>query len=295
MKHLTPLALIAWLALPAQSSPPAPVVVHAWVRSESGGPARDLQHDQFEVRVDGEPVPLASLTARTGPASVVLLLDVTRSNAWRARPLDQQLGDFAAALDPNDHLMLATIGPSIALSPFQPATHDIRADVRRAVDEGLQRGVHNSPIWDAAYRAITVLAAQPPPRMILLLSDGRATGNRYGLIEIADFAMANGITINILLRHTAATIRQTTDTAVLVQPGVPLEALATYTGGVLFVYPQNQDAEARARLTHVAGALRALHAFTFTPPVRDGLAHRLEIRAKHPGVKVHAPLAFVAH
>lgn len=293
MSRVTRLALAAWLAVPAQTPAP-PIVVHGWVEDGSWQPATELHGEDFEILVDRQPVRLHSLTRRRGPASIVLLLDATRSTLWTPRPLDAQVGTFTASLGADDRLMLATIGKTVTFSAFRPAVQDIQEDVRRAVEDGAERGSSNTPIWDAIHQAVTLLAAEPPPRAILLLSDGRATGNRYGLVEIADYAMFHGVTVNIVLRQTAQRIRQTQQTAALVQPGAPLEGLAEYTGGVLFFYPQLQDEEARARFTHIAATVRAQHAFAFTPPVRDGQPHRLEIRSKRPGIKVHAPRAFIA-
>jgi hypothetical protein len=293
MSRVIALALVAWILLPLQTPAPA-VVVHGWVEDEGWEPVTDPSREDFDVLVDGVPVRLDSMPRRQGPASTVLMLDATRSTLWMPRPLDEQLGAFAASLGSEDRLMFASLGEKVTFSSFEPATRDIRDDVRRAIEDGSERGFGNSPVWDALHEAITRLAAQPEPRTILLLSDGRATGNERGLAEVADHAMANAVAINIILRHAPQRIRQGPKTAVLVQPGAPLEVLAEYTGGVLFYYPELQDDQARTRFTHLAASVRALHGFAFTPPVRDGRPHRLEIRSKRPGIRVHAPSAFIA-
>ena len=293
MTRVALLALAVGILSAVQMPAPA-IVVHGWAENEAWKAETDLRREEFEVFVDGVAVPLESLRPRQGPASIVLLLDATRSTLWMPRPLDEQLGTFTAFLGSDDRLVFASLGESVTFSPFRPPSLDIREEVRRAVERGAERGFGNSPVWDAVHQAVTLLSAAPPPRTILLLSDGRATGNKYGLAEVADHAVANGVAVNIVLRHTAERIRQSTRTAALVQPGAPLEVFTEYTGGVLFYYPQLQDDQARARFAHLAASVRALHAFAFTPPVRDGQPHRLEIRSTRPGVKVHAPLAFLA-
>jgi hypothetical protein len=67
-----------------------------------------------------------------------------------------------------------------------------------------------------------------------------------------------------------------------------------YTGGFLFTYPERRQEDARTMFGFAASVLRGLHAFRFAPPVSDGSSHRLEIRSKTLGVKVHVPIAFVA-
>ena len=294
MSRFVALSVVAgWILLPVQTAAP-PVVVHGWVENEAWQAETDLRREDFEVLVDRVPVALESVTARQGPASIVLLLDATRTTLWMPRPLDEQLGIFAASLGPEDRLLFASLGEKATFSSFGPANRDIRDDVRRAAEDGAERGFGNSPVWDALHEAVTRLAAEPPPRSILLLSDGRATGNKHGLVEVADYAMANSVAINIVLRHAPQRIRQGPQTAVLVQPGAPLEVLTAYTGGVIFYYPELQDDQTRARFGHLAASVRALHAFAFTAPVRDGQPHRLDIRSTRPGIKVHTPLAFLA-
>jgi hypothetical protein len=138
----------------------------------------------------------------------------------------------------------------------------------------------------------------------VLLTDGRATGNRHSLAEAADHAMANDVSVNVIAKHSARQIRQSgsqaggttgpASTAVLVQPSAPLKGIASYTGGQFFTYPELQESEASTIFSFTGSAVRGLHAFVFSAPSRDGAAHRLGIRSRRPGFKVHAPLAFVA-
>ena len=122
---MTGLAIVlgacAWIMLPAQPQA-APVVVHAWAENGSWQPAPDLARDDFEVLVDGQRVTLQSVAPRDAGASIVVLLDATRSALWTPRPLAEELGMFASALGPADRLMLGTISDKVEFSPFRPST-----------------------------------------------------------------------------------------------------------------------------------------------------------------------------
>jgi hypothetical protein len=225
---------------------------------------------------------------------MVILIDTTRSVMWETDVLEQHLSELAATLGPQDRISIAGFGARSRLAPFVSAQRDIRAELRLALDRRDQEGYGRSPIWDAIHEAVTTLSREPPPRAILLLSDGRATGNHYGLSEIADYAMAHGVCINVVLKHSSQWITQGGGTAALVQPGAPILGLASLSGGMYFTYPERQDDQAKAVFKRIASTLTATHVFSFTPPQFDNLAHRLVIRPIRTYVNVHAPFGFVA-
>jgi hypothetical protein len=308
IRHLMRPALLTIGILPAAMAAPAPepqALVHAWIENERGQPAADLRIEDFEVYVDGVTVPLQSLSPSRTSASVIVLLDTSRTVRWNAQRLAGHIGEFAASLAPHDELMIATFGGHDQFRAFKPAGQYERDEVLGAIEVRGDRGYGASPIWDSLHQAVTLLAGRRPPRSIVLLTDGRATGNRHSLAEAADHAMANDVAVNVIAKHSARQIRQSgapagsatgpASIAVLVQPSAPLKGFASYTGGQFFTYPELPEAEATTIFSFTASAVRGLHAFVFTPSSRDGAAHRLGIRSRRPGFKVHAPLAFVAH
>ncbi len=287
------------------SSTSAPeTVVHAWVENEHGQPAADLRGEDFEVSVDGVAVALESLSPSTTSASIIVLLDTSRTVPWNEKRIAEQIGQFAASLAPHDELMIATFGGHEQFRAFMPAGRGVREEVLRAIDVRGDRGYGASPIWDSLHQAASILAARRPPRAIVLLTDGRATGNRHSLAEASAHAIANEVSVNVIATHSARRIRQSSpsvsgspgpaSSVVLVQPSLPLKQIASDTGGQFFSYPDLQNAEATAIFSSTASVVRGLHAFVFTAPSRDGGAHRLAIRSRRPGFKVHAPLAFIA-
>lgn len=270
------------------------ITVHGWVEDARRVLLLDLNPGDFEVAIDDATVPVQGVAPRSASMSIIVLLDASRSVRWPARPLDQQLEGFTGSLNPEDRVMVATCCARTTFGPFKPAREDTREDVRAALDIDDEEGFAGSPIWDAMHEAITILSRQPAPRALILMSDGRSSGNRYGLSDVADHAMASGVSVNIIAKHSAQHLYQAGNTVAIVQPTAPLESVTRYTGGILFTYPERRDEDAKTMFGFAASVLRGLHAFRFAPPVSDGKSHRLEIRSRTTGVKVHAPAAFRA-
>ena len=275
-------------------TPNEEVTVHGWVEDARRVLLLDLNPGDFEVAIDDATVPVQGVAPRGASMSIIVLLDTSRSVHWPTRPLDQQLADFIGTLKPDDRVMVATCCARTTFGPFRPAREDARDDLRAALDIDDDEGFAGSPIWDAMHEAITILSRQPPPRALIVMSDGRSSGNRHGLGDVADHAMAGGVSVNIIAKHSAQHLYQAGNTVAIVQPTAPLESLTRYTGGMLFTYPERRDEGAKTMFGVAASVLRSLHAFRFAPPVNDGKPHRLEIRSKTAGVTVHAPTAFRA-
>lgn len=289
------LAAVSQVPLPPNAAPAAGTVsVYGWVENLQGKPTASVKATDFEALVDGIRVPIKAVVPPRTTASIVLLLDTSRSAGWTPRPLDDQLGLFASSLDPKDRLMIATFGGRATAAAFRPAGEDIRGAVRRLLELEDDEGYGNSPVWDAIHGAVAVLSEQPVPRSVLLLTDGRATGNRYGLADVAGYAVAHGVALNVVLKHSMQMISQSGGTAALVQPGAPIQELANYTGGMYFTYPERQEDRIREIFTLIASAADTTLGFTFAVSTLDGSPHRLDIRSARTDLTVHAPSAFVA-
>ena len=268
-------------------------IVHGWIADDQNRPLTTITPADLEVFVDGQPAPIESIRAR-GSLSLSVVIDTSRSVRWDRDALGEQLLVLHEALRPGDRLRLSTVGGRAFDTPFRAGVPDVKRDVRRALDQGNDDGYGATPLWDALHDAVTVLAREPAPRAILLLSDGRSTGNHHGLVEIADYAMAHDVLVYVIARNTAQRIRQSRESAVLVQPAAPIEVMAIYTGGHLYTYPEGQREAAALLFSELAAQLTALHAFAFTSPIRDGQPHELRVVPTRPGYRARAPQAFVA-
>lgn len=267
--------------------------VYGWVADDQNRPLPAITAADVEMFVDEQRAVIESIRAR-GSLSLAVVLDTSRTVRWDREALGDELLALHKALKPGDRLRLSTVGGRPFSTPFRTGIPDLKRDVRRALDQGNGDGYGATPLWDALHAAVTLLAAEPAPRAVLLLSDGRATGNRHGLVDVADYAMEQHVLVHVIVRNAAQRIRQSPDRAVLVQPAAPIDVMATYTGGNLYTYPEAQREVAGLLFAGLGHQLSALHAFTFASPIRDGQPHTLRVVPTRPGYRARAPQAFVA-
>jgi hypothetical protein len=95
-----------------------------------------------------------------------------------------------------------------------------------------------SPAWDAVDAAVDLLQSQRGRRAIVLVTDGRSTGNVHSLGEATDRAQATGVSVFIVGLGLDETFYQGWNVALpketqraRVRPAAPLELLASATGG----------------------------------------------------------------
>ena len=193
------------------------------------------------------------------PVDVVLIVDVSHSvtsgGIKRDRTLVPETGSaLADALQPGDIARLGTFGDEITIDP----TRLREADAVRAAAARLgERVGGRSPIWDALVTAASAFDDDSPgARGIIVLTDGRSTGNRIGFAEALAQLRSRRVPVFVVSLDRSA--RPIPD------PGARLEQLARETGGTcLFV-----DRPALpAAIKRSVGSLRAISATV--PPRRN--------------------------
>jgi VWFA-related protein len=297
-----PIAVAAWIVFVAAAAPSSQrsplVLVDVAVEGTDGKSVTGLTRDDFEIVTGGATRPVESCAAgREQPLSLVLLFDVSSSmdislkrsvmragvEKWfvdRLAPLDRvQVGSFAAHI---------SIGPTFAGNP-----RALLAAVRTALDPREADTFGPSPVWDAVDAAIAALARASGRRAVLLVTDGRATGNRQGPEESGARAIAAGVTVSVVGEDWEMTLRQDGNSGVRVRPGVALEWIANATGGLYL--PDNASPPAPGPiLERLLEDLHERYTLGFTPALRDGHAHALEVHVKRPGLKTRTRRSYVA-
>ena len=150
-----------------------------------------------------------------------------------------------------------------------------------------------SPMWDAIDAAVTALAPTSGRRAVILVSDGRATGNRQSPEEVGLRATAAGVTVSVVGEDWEMTIRQDANTGVRVRPGAGLEWIAGTSGG-LYVADHATDPAPGTIVERLLAELHDRYTLGFTPHVRDGKVHALNIRVNRPGLILRARRTFLA-
>lgn len=287
MLRTAALLLVAYIAGAQIPFEPARRVVHVAVEDGMGQPVPGLTAADFHVLVASALAPVLEASVGRDSLSVVVLVDVTVSARWHERPLDRLLTALSGSLNERDRIAVAAFGQRTTISRFVAGRSDLRRIVRDALDvPGAQRE-GPSPIWDALHDVARRLDSAPPPRAILLLSDGRATGNVRGLDEVAEDIAGRGITVHTVQEPSVQQIYQGSGRAVMVRPGATLQRLAAFTGGHATEFPVRPK-EAEDLFTSLGRRMTSLYRLTIAVP--DGQRVRsLLVAATRPGLTVHAP------
>ena len=297
------IAMTSWLTCVLAAAPSVPtrapaVLLDVAVGDTDGHVVAGLTRDDFEIIAGGVACPIESFAAgQEQPLSLVLLFDATTSMDSTTKRSVVRVGVekwFVDRLAPRDRVHVGafanrtSIGPAISNNPKA-----LLSAVHKALDPREADTLGPSPIWDAVDAAVAALANAEGRRAVVLVTDGRATGNRLTPEEAAFRAAAAGVAVSVVGEDWEMTIRQDANTGVRVRPGVALERMANATGGLYLPDRANPPAPGPI-LERLLEDLHARYTLGFTPPVRDGKLHELDVRVKRPGLKLRARRLYTA-
>ncbi len=287
----------------------APTATMATVRASVEDADRrfvqDLRTAQFDVQIDGSPHAVEVGAPSAAPLTLLLLVDMsishTMGSSSQSTPFFHNFGWLVDGLE-KDLLPLLTSSDRLRVGRFVARRVDLndafltdrdqRATAIRTftdlqtIDRMDRLGP--SPIWDAIATAAHVLAPEPAPRAILVVTDGKATANRLGMEDAAREVARLGVTVVADYEPVWASSH--------IDPHIAgdrlLRPLAELTGGIM----RTDDSFAKGGWTTppppFAPLIEALRSsYTLHIPT-DGLTpglHELDVRVTRPGLRVHAP------
>jgi Ca-activated chloride channel family protein len=293
-------ALVVGLALGAASSAErAPLVlVDVAVEGGDGQLVTGLTREDFEISTGGAARPIESFASGSElPLTLAVLFDISASMDSTLKRNVIRSGvekGFVDRLAPRDRVHIGWFGRQIVIGPPIAANpRALIAAVRRALDPRDADRLGPSPIWDAVDAAVAALAQADGRRAVLLVTDGRGTGNRHSPEEVALRAALSGVAVSVLGEDFEMTLRQDGNTGVRVRPGVALRYIASATGG-LYVSDDGAAPAPGPLLVRLLDDLHGRYTLGFAPTVRDGKAHTLDIKVTRPGVTLRARRTYVA-
>jgi len=272
-------------------------VVHASVLDAQGRSVPGLTAADFEILLDGQPTPVLTATPRSA-LSLAVIVDTSRSAQWgggiAAMPHDAVLAVLAGLRD-DDRLRFGSFGARVSFAkPWEPVrARDLRRELREALSADDRETHGPSPIWDVIYETVAMLADEPPPRAVLVLTDARSTGNARSLEMAADYAAMHGVAVHSILRNVEMQISQGDRLAVAVRPWVTLDRLARYTGGTSFAFRIDQNLRGLTLAENLGRAIRDTYALAFLPG-GAGEVQRIEVRVRRIDLHAVAPVVFQA-
>jgi hypothetical protein len=277
---------------PAQSAA-GQVSLHVAVDGPLNG---TLTREDFEVAIDGRPVTIAGVTPPPSPLTVVMLLDKSSSMKAYGR-VDDEIGkSVVPVLGPHDRMRIGGIAGRLTLAPaFTANPRDIIAGGRAALSFREQERYGPSPIWDAMDRALDALEPEPGLRAVILVTDGRGTGNRASLLDIRDRAAGSGIVVHVLSEALPLVIRQSETTAARIRPGLALQEIARATGGMILPAdptPTTELPPAGLSFARFMADLHAMYTLTIAAEGAAGSVHRVDVKMKRAGLTARSRRAY---
>ena len=257
------------------------VPVFVTVTARDGRYASGLTKDDFTVLDNGKPQDIISFSDQAQAISVSLILDTSSSMASALPRVFQAAGTFLDALRPDDRAMIGTLfyqGP--------PFTSD-KARLRTAM--GLVPPDPGSPVWGALDRALTTLEPETNRRVIVIYTDGRNAPMRVGG---SAWPPSGATESSVRTRVESAGVMIYALGFEGVSLSGAMKAIAARSGGRATDLKASDDLG--AALMAVADELHHQYLLGFTPRVFDGRTHRIEVRARPPGLTVRARQTYVA-
>lgn len=287
------LALITHGALPQQTADVVTMVV-----DKAGHSVRGLALADFSVLIDNRPVDVARISAGPGPVGVALAVDrsssmrISLSSAARSAPMWSRLlsGEVRGVLHPGDELRASTFGRDVTVSAPLTLSADALKKAGQVIDRD-QSALSPSPIWDAVVAAAQALSPSVTRRLVILMSDGRATGSRLSVDEAATGAAGAGVAVSVIDDSAPQRVSQERGLVAAVRPDRALAWIADVTGGAYLGGPKGGTADGRLVIEAIT-ALRDAYVLTVPAPA-DGKPHALLVRCTRAGATVRAPKALM--
>jgi hypothetical protein len=294
------LALAAAVGLLAQAPKPFATPIHVAVASADGHAVPGLTKNDFEVLIDGTPRPVTAVSTAPLQLSVVFIFDLSDSLAVYNNLHDEIERSIAPALEPSDRVRIGSVARKVTFTPWLDASaHQVAAEGRRVLSVGRDQRTGPSPLWDAADAAISSLESERGLRAIVLVSDGRATGNTIGASAMTQHAINAGVVIQAIAENRPILIPQADERAVNVRPAAIMQQMAILTDGLFLpeeIVPSGVDLpKPGPLLTRLINDLRTLYALDVAADEAPGSQHKLIARVKRDGVRVRTrPIVRIA-
>jgi hypothetical protein len=310
---------------PQDGWPPDLQRVDVFVEDDRGDRVSGLAAADFDVRVDGKPRAVERL--RVAPDTLLaaaILVDVTASHhrcpsgaaglpssvpVSRFEPLGTRIPPAVApfpldGLRRGDRIRVGSIGQQLDLhGPYDGASRELRQSWTSLFERPPVDWLGPSPVWDAVDEAVSAVAAEPGPRVVVLVSDGLASGNRLSWRDVAARATLAGVSINVVGEEAVLPTLQLTPLAkVGIDPLAAARTAAAATGGHFVLDPMTSQSsndgfgpaaacfqrDPRRHLRSLLGRLRGPYVLGIPTSGDAAGVHTLEIRVTRPGLVVRA-------
>lgn len=270
------------------------------VKDASGRLVTDLDRDAFEILDNGKVQPITLFDNSPQPIRLIAMLDLSGSMADNLPLLKRASTALIEQLASTDLARVGTFGERIAISP---AFSRDPAVVTTLLPTTI-RATAPTPLWRAVDYAMNEFrGVAAGRRVVLVLSDGKDSGALAGeqtvtSLSVSDRARRDDIMVyGVGLRSAPGPVAPggVRPLSAVLGPTAPdpaLAALAHDTGGGYFELTVRDDlAKAFGR---VIDELHRQYLIGFSPSVRDGALHKVEVRVRNAALTAQARKTYLA-
>ena len=244
----------------------------------------DLTRDDFEVFDNGRPQEITIFDNEVRPFTAVVMLDTSVSMTDRLKDLYAGAEQFLLRLMPHDKAAVGAFNDKIEFASGFTSDRNSLVSGLKHLDFGNQ-----TRLYDAVHASLDELEKVEGRKVILLFTDGADFGSRQGSGKALERARDNEVMIYGIGLETEFFNGQM---VVRSKPDSILNRFANETGGGYF--DLKKDADLNSSFTRIAQELRSQYLLGFSPAALDGKVHRLEVRAKRPGLKTRSRRSYTA-
>jgi VWFA-related protein len=263
------------------------VPIYATVLDANNRLVPDLKQEDFEVFDNGKLVPITQFVTEVQPIAVVIAIDTSGSMTLVIDDFVKAAAEtFAIRLLPADRAMILSFDDKIQMSRGFTNNKD---DLIRYLRTQMQWG-NGTRLWDALDQSVALLKNEQTRKVVLVLSDGDDSGQSHvGGNEVLTRAQDDHVMVYVIGMHNRYFNGQQWTVS---RPDGFLKKLTAQTGGGNFEI--SKGTELNSTFTRVADELHRQYLIGIEPAVLDGKLHKLELRAKPPGMTARARQSYVA-
>jgi Ca-activated chloride channel family protein len=246
----------------------------------------DLVLDDFEILDNGKPVNINVFENKPVPITTVVMIDTSGSITAELGFVKEGAEQFLLRLLPDDKAQVGEFSDKIKFHPgdFIDNRDRLIYLLRNELDFG-----YPTRLYDAVDESIERLLPVAGRKVVLVFTDGEDTASKIGAGKVMDKAREKDVMIYAIgLQVTYFNGQQRVRTS----PDRGLKRLAEDTGGGYFELKRSADLG--ETFTRVANELHSQYVLGFSPDVRDGKVHKLEVRVKKGGMNARARKTYLA-
>jgi Ca-activated chloride channel family protein len=263
------------------------VPVPTTVIDNRGAAIKNLKIEDFELRVDGQPMQISDISRAETPVRLAMLFDNSGSLS-DSREFEKRaaIRFFRNVMRPADQAAIYSVSTNVELA--QPMTNDV-ARLEQTI-ESFPKPEGATSLYDAIYDALNYLKPFNGRRVIIIVSDGRDTVSRYDhdfdstlqrLLsdEAQIYVVQTGVYDNANVHDLAAERR--------------MQQFAGETGGTAYVPKTVGDLD--VAFAQISADLAQQYVLSYYPAAdkRDGRYHLIVVNVKKSNARVRARRGFV--